>query len=266
MTDSILFKLIRTSALLYLLLHIGACAFAEKLIFCPQEPSYQDNENTLKITTPDGEKITAIFLENKNAPYTLLFNHGNAEDLGLIVPFLSRFHQMGYSIIMYDYRGYGTSDGKPSEKNCYRDVFAVYRWLTEEKNIPPHQIIAQGRSVGGGPASWLAAHHPVGGLILESTFVSAYRVKTIIPVTPFDKFPNLRHVKQASCPTLIMHGTHDEIIPFWHGEKLYENAPEPKMKLWIEGARHNDYAYVAGEDYFETVKRFLDSLHENLHP
>lgn len=258
MTGSlIIIKSLRIAGTVYVLLNLGAWAFSEKLIFQPQQPSYADTPDTLKITTQSGEKITAVFLEHPAAKQTLLFSHGNAEDLGSIIPFLSHYRTLGYSILMYDYRGYGTSEGKPSVKNCYEDIEACYRWLTETKGIPPHQIIAQGRSVGGGPATWLAAHFEVGGLIVESSFVSAFRVKTVIPITPWDKFPNLRHIKKVKCPVLVTHGKEDEVLPFWHGQKLFEAAPEPKMNYWIEGAHHNDYAYVAGKEYFDTVQRFL---------
>jgi fermentation-respiration switch protein FrsA (DUF1100 family) len=102
----------------------------------------------------------------------------------------------------------------------------------------------------------LAAHHEVGGLILESTFVSTFRVKTIWPLLPWDKFNSLRFIKRIDCPVLVIHGRDDTVVPFWHGQKLYQAAPREKMHLWIDGARHNDYAYVAGARYFEAFETF----------
>jgi fermentation-respiration switch protein FrsA (DUF1100 family) len=173
---------------------------------------------------------------------------------------MQQFQTLGYSVLMYDYRGYGTSDGSPSVRKAYQDIDSAYRWLVEEKKIDPNTIIVQGRSVGGGPSTWLAAHREVGGLVLESTFVSTFRVKTHWPLLPWDRFNNLRHIKQTHCPVLVMHGRNDEVIPFWHSEKLYAAAPEKKMHLWINGAHHNDYAYIAGADYFAVFQTFTKML------
>jgi fermentation-respiration switch protein FrsA (DUF1100 family) len=179
---------------------------------------------------------------------------------------MKQFQTLGYSVLMYDYRGYGTSEGKPSVKNACQDVEAAYHWLVNEKNIPACKIIVQGRSVGGGPATWLAAHHEVGGLVVESSFTSAFRVKTRWRLLPWDKFDNLKHIRQVKCPVFVMHGREDEILPFWHAEKLYKAAPEPKMNLWIDGAQHNDYAYVAGENYFSSFQSFVEMINKSSMP
>ena len=257
MTEHILARIALYGGGTYLLLNLMALLFSEKLIFAPQESSYEHLPNELKIVSGNGEKINAVFLENPDAEYTILFSHGNAEDLGKVLPFMQQFHTLGYSVLIYDYRGYGTSEGSPSVRKTYQDVDAAYRWLVEEKGIGPKTIIAQGRSVGGGPAAWLAAHRMVGGLVLESTFVSAFRVKTIVPITPWDKFNNLRHIKKTTCPVLVMHGREDQVLPFWHGKKLYEAAPGEKTHLWIDEAQHNDYAYVAGSAYFDAFEQFM---------
>ncbi len=247
---------------IYLGLNLLALLFSEKLIFAPQDPSYTHLPNELKIVSGNGEKITAVYLEIPDAKYTILFSHGNAEDLGTVLPFMQQFHKLGYSLLLYDYHGYGTSEGSPSVRKAYQDIDAAYRWLVEEKGIDPKTIIAQGRSVGGGPATWLAAHREVGGLVIESTFVSAFRVRTIVPLFPWDKFNNLRHIKQTTCPVLVMHGRNDRVLPFWHGEKLYAAAPGEKMHLWIDNAEHNDYAYVAGSTYFDAFHSFVKELEE----
>jgi fermentation-respiration switch protein FrsA (DUF1100 family) len=260
MTANTLLRITLYAGGFYFLLNLFALLLSEMLIFVPQVPSYTDGPEVLKITSGDGEKINAVFLESPDAEYTILFSHGNAEDLGNVVPFMTQFQALGYSVLMYDYRGYGTSEGKPSEKKTYQDVEAAYRWLVNEKNIPPNRIIAHGRSVGGGPATWLAAHHEVAGLVIESTFVSAFRVKTRWPLLLWDKFNNLKRIQHVQCPVLVMHGREDEILPFWHGEKLFNAAPDPKMNLWIDGAQHNDYAYVAGEDYMDSFQAFVEMI------
>ncbi len=241
---------------IYLLLNLYALLASDRLIFQPQDPSYAHLPDELKIVSGNGEKITAVFWEHPQAKQTILFSHGNAEDMGNMTEFLRRFFDLGYSVLMYDYRGYGTSEGKPSIGNAKQDIEAAYRWLVEEKGIAPHGIIVQGRSLGGGPSSWLAARHEVGGLVLESTFVSTFRVKTVWPLLPWDKFNSLRLVRKIHCPVLVIHGRDDTTVPFWHGQKLYDAAPGKKMHLWIDGARHNDYAYVAGAAYFDAFEAF----------
>ena len=244
---------------LYLLVALFALLFAEQMLFVPRESGYDQLSDQVRIETADKELLTAVYLHHPNARYTILFSHGNHEDLSTVAPFMKRFHRLGYSVLMYDYRGYGTSDGRPSEINARRDAAAVYRWLTETQGIAPENIIAQGRSLGGALAIWLAATHEVGALVIESSFVSAFRVKTHWKLLPWDKFESLSLIPEVECPVLVMHGTKDEVIPFWHGKKLFEAAPEPKQHFWITNGRHKDYAYVAGDQYLSRFEEFMQS-------
>lgn len=229
---------------------------ADNMIFLPRPASYQDNEDILKIPVSEDTKISATYLPNPDADLLLLYMHGNAEDLGDIRPLLERLHTWGFSVFAYDYQGYGTSDGSPSERNAYQEAEAVYRYLTQQLQIPPEQIVPYGRSVGGGPATHLAARRPVGGLILASTFTSVFRVVVPFPLLPFDKFPNLHNLQQVRSPVLIMHGKADRTIPLPHGQALYDAAPDPKLFLWVDGADHNDFTWVAGKQHPETLLAF----------
>ncbi len=234
---------------------------SERLIFLPRPASYQDGDAILKLTTADGLQISAVYLPNPAATYTLLYSHGNAEDLGDILPRLRKLQQGGFSVLAYDYRGYGTSEGIPSEAGAYKDIEAAYAYLRDQ-GIPPERILLYGRSVGGGPSVYLAAQKPVGGLILESTFVTAFRVLTRIPLLPFDRFDNLSRIAQINCPLLILHGTQDRLIPFWHAEALYQAARDPKRLIPIEGADHNDLLQVAGKRYLPILQQFVAELVE----
>ena len=245
---------------IYLLINLYALLISDSRIFAPQIPGYTRLPGEAKIVSGHGERINVVYLEHPAAKYTLLFSHGNAEDLGNVVPFMRQFHDRGYSVLMYDYRGYGTSEGRPSTRNAKQDVTAAYDWLVQEKGIAPRSIISHGRSLGGALATWLAAHREVGGLIVEISFVSAFRVKTRWPLLLCDKFNSLKSIRRAECPVLVIHGTADEIIPFWHGQKLYDAAAEPKQHLWIEGGTHYDYVYVAGDEYIGAVQRFIAEL------
>ncbi|MGY2717799.1 abhydrolase domain-containing protein 17 [Thermostichus sp. MS-CIW-19] len=238
---------------------------SERLIFLPRPASYQDGDAIFKLTTADGLQISAVYLPNPEATYTLLYSHGNAEDLGDILPRLAGLQQGGFAVLAYDYRGYGTSEGIPSEAAAYKDIEAAYAYLVEQ-GIPPERILVYGRSVGGGPSVYLAAQKPVGGLILESTFVTAFRVLTRIPLLPFDRFDNLSRIAQINCPLLILHGTQDRLIPFWHAEALYQAARDPKRLVPIEGADHNNLLQVAGERYLPILHQFVAELVDPEHP
>jgi abhydrolase domain-containing protein 17 len=249
-------RLVRSLLLIYTLFALYVYFRADSMIFLPQPASYQDTKDILKLSVNDTEKISAIYLPNARSAYTLLFIHGNAEDLGDIRPLLDRLHSWGFSVFAYDYRGYGTSDGTPSERSAYRDAEAAYGYLTQQLKISPKQIIVYGRSLGGGSATELAMGHSIGGLILESSFTSAFRVVVPFPLLPFDKFSNLDKLQKIRCPVLVMHGQGDRIIPIKHGQTLYEAASEPKMSLWVAEAGHNDFTEVAGDRLQQTLVSF----------
>lgn len=235
---------------------------AGKLIFQPPLPSYQNNESIISV--PSGnESISTIFLENPSADYTIFYHHGNAEDLGHLMPILKNLYDWGFSVIAYDYRGYGNSTGHPTEENTYEDALSIYSYLTEQENVRPGNIILLGRSLGGAVAIDLAQKVEAGGLIIESSFVSAYRVMTGWKIYPFDQYENDQKLPEVSMPTLVIHGKKDNVISFWHGKRLFDLAPEPKMYFWVEGASHNNLFQIAGSDYRETLNQFLQMTSNN---
>ena len=244
----------------YLVLVFVGMFLSDRMIFQPQRSSYQDTPDFFKLTAADGTRITATYLPNSAARYTLLFSHGNAEDIGDNLSFFMALRSAGFAVFAYDYHGYGTSEGTPSEKAIYQDVDAAYDYLTETLRVPPERIISFGRSVGNGAAIDLAARKPLAGLIVQSGFTTAFRVLTKVPLVPFDKFRNVDKIKSVRCPVLVMHGQADEVIPYAHGLKLYETANEPKTHLWVAGAHHNDFESIAGTRYFSALKRFAASL------
>ena len=175
---------------LYIAFALFAFFLSDSMIFLPHPSSYKDSPEILKITTAGGKKISAVYLPNPAARFTLLVSHGNAEDLGDDRYWLENLRQTGFSVFAYDYEGYGTSEGKPGEKAAYEDEAAAYEYLAVNLKTAPDRIIIFGRSVGTGPAAYIAARRPSAGLILQSPFVTAFRVLTRVPVLPFDKFPN----------------------------------------------------------------------------
>jgi len=253
-------RIVRSVIFIYACLCLYAYFFTDRMIFLPQPSSYQDNKQILKLTASDGVKISAVYLPNPQAKFTILYSHGNAEDLGDILPALEQLRKLGFGVFSYDYRGYGTSEGNPTEKTAYQDIDTAYDHLTQKLGIPPEKIIVYGRSVGGGPSVDLASRKSVAGLILESTFVSAFRVVTRIPLFPFDKFANIDKIKKVDSPVLVMHSKADEIIAYWHGEKLFAAANEPKTFLSVENAGHNNFKDVAGERYNKALREFAQLI------
>ncbi|MEB3335863.1 MAG: alpha/beta hydrolase [Leptolyngbyaceae bacterium] len=249
-------RLMASVLFIYAFLVLYGILFSDRLLFRPPPSSYSDTPEILKLTVKNGQKISAIYLPNPSATYTLLYSHGNAEDLGDNQFHFQELRDRGFAIFAYDYQGYGTSQGKPSEGNTYQDIDAAYDYLTSTLKVPPQRIIAYGRSVGSGPTVDLAARKPVAAVILETPFITAFRVITRIPILPFDKFDNLSKIKKIRVPLLIIHGTADRVVPFWHGQALFQAANPPKRFLRVEQGDHNDLVEVAGALYTNTLKEF----------
>lgn len=245
---------------------IPLAIFSDRLIFQAPSSSYTDAMLRLQpavqvVKLKSGDKtITAAYLPNPNARYLLLFSHGNAEDLGSDVPWLEHLRDAGFAFLAYDYRGYGTSEGRSSEKTVYEDVFAAYAYATEQLQFPPEQIISYGRSLGCGAAIELAYRKPVAGLIVEAPFVTAFRVLTRVPLLPWDKFRNVDKIRKIHVPVLVIQGENDHVVPPSHGRRIFASANEPKYSLWIPGAGHNDVTLIAPKQYIAAVTKFANRL------
>ena len=219
------------------------------LLFQPPPPTYLHPSRHFWLNTDHGSRIPAFFIERPGAMVTLLFSHGNAEDLGMIYDWFNDLARvLRVNIMAYDYTGYGKSTGTPTEDNCYADIEAAYKYLTEVRRIQPEQIVLYGRSLGSGPSCYLAsktatAGRTVGGVILQSPLLSAYRVAFNFRFTMVgDRFPNIDYAPHIRCPVFIVHGTQDEVVPFWHGEELFLSLPQEwrAKPFWVEGAGHNN--------------------------
>jgi pimeloyl-ACP methyl ester carboxylesterase len=220
------------------------------LLFQPPSPTYLHPSRHFWLTTKHGSSIPAFFIERPHATVTILFSHGNAEDLGMIYDWFNDLARvLKVNILAYDYTGYGkSSGGPPTEENCYADIEAAYQYLTEVRHIPPEQIVLYGRSLGSGPSCYLARKtadqgRSVSGVILQSPLLSAYRVAFNFRFTMCgDKFPNIDRAPFIRCPVFIIHGTQDEVVPFWHGQELFTQIPQEwrAKPFWVEGAGHNN--------------------------
>jgi len=250
-------------AITLLAAYLAACVYAymvaDQLLFPVPPAGYRDGEGVVKLESRLGDSISALYLPVEGAERLLLYSHGNAEDLGDLRPLLEVFQENGVAALSYDYPGYGTSTGKPTEAGVYAAADAAFQYATGELGFAPEQVVLFGRSLGGGPSTWLAARHPVGGLVLDGAFSSAFRVMTRIRLLPWDKFDNLRRFARINCPVLLIHGTADQVVPFALALQNWEAVRGPKAQLWVEGADHNNLFDLAGSAYWETVLPFVQS-------
>lgn len=244
----------------YFLMNFVAYIVSNKMIFLPPSLGYTDEQDIVKLITSDGKKISTIFLYNKNAKYTIIYSHGNAVDIGYMNKFLQKYHLNNYSILSYDYHGYGTSEGCPTEENTYKDIKAAYDYLTINKQIDPSSIILIGNSVGSGPTLELATKEKVGGVVLESAFVTAFRVLTRLPLFFVDKYRNNQKIKKLTVPVLFIYGNKDKTVSPWHSKSLYKLASSPKKIVEVDGADHNNLYKVMGKNYWEELENFSRSL------
>jgi fermentation-respiration switch protein FrsA (DUF1100 family) len=200
-----------------------------------------------------------------NAEFTVLFCHTNAGNMMYQLDSINIFYNLGLSCFIFDYRGYGISQGRPTEQGTYLDVRAAYRWLTKKKGINPQDVIIFGRSLGGSIAAYLAARTKTRGLVIESAFTT-YRAigrkfYPYMPIKWFARFdyPTIDYVRKVRCPVLVIHSRTDEMIPFEFGLQLYEAANEPKEFVELYGG-HNDSFLISGETYKKGWLKWLKSL------
>jgi len=211
----------------------------------------------------DGTDLSGWFVPVKNHKGVILVLHGKGGNISTRLTFLDYFsRKMGLSVFIIDYRGYGKSEGRPTEEGTYLDAEAAWKYLTAVKKIKPQDIIIFGRSLGGPVAAFLAGKVSARALILESTFTAikdiAAQLYPYLPVRRFFRFeyPTIDYLKKVGSPVLIIHSRGDDYIPFSHAVKLYNAANRPKQFLKIEGPHNINYR-ESEEIYIEGIKSFL---------
>lgn len=211
----------------------------------------------------DGISLHGWFVPARQARFTVLFCHGNGGNIGHRLDSIKLLHDLGLDCFIFDYRGYGKSQGRPTEAGTYRDAQAAYDWLTQTRGIRPEQIIVLGRSLGGSVAAHLAGSVAVAGLVLECAFTSypdiGARFYPYLPVRRFARYRyNTRaYLARVRCPVLVMHSPDDDLVPFEFGRELFEAAGEPKWFVELVGG-HNDAFLASGDRYKDTWRRWLD--------
>jgi fermentation-respiration switch protein FrsA (DUF1100 family) len=225
----------------------------------PPRASFQDVE----LRTPAGVKVHAWWCPVEGASGAVLYCHGNAGNLshrGLSI--LAMQKELGESVLIFDYPGYGKSEGTPGEAGCYAAADAAYDWLRQVAKISGERITLFGGSLGGGVAVDLASRQPHRALLLAKTFTSMPDVgQAMHPWLPVrwlmrNRYDNLAKIKQCKQPVVITHGTADGLIPFSQGERLFAAANEPKLFYRLDGEDHNSPLPV---DFFRAARRFIES-------
>ena len=216
------------------------------------------------IDTSDGLRIHGWRLGAAgNHESMTLYLHGNAGNITHRADHLQAIREAGSRVLIIDYRGYGKSDGSPTEQGIYRDADAAYDYLVQQ-GYEARRIVIHGESLGTAVAVDLASRKPCAGLILEAPFPSAKAVaQTVLPlIGPLvvSGLETARKIKQVEAPLLIIHGDRDEVIAYRFGREVFEAANEPKEFWTLEGAGHNDIVPVAGRRYIEKLSAFYAGL------
>lgn len=218
------------------------------------------------LTASDGTKLHGWWIPNANARFTFLAFHGNASNIANRAPTYEFLRDAPANVLAVEYRGYGRSEGKPSEAGLYLDAEAAYQYLISTKRLDPKSIISFGQSLGTAVATHLAAHHIVGGIVLEAPFPSASRVASKIywflpglSLLVHGQFDTQSNLKKVTAPVLIVHCTHDPVLPFQFGQDVYASARAPKQFLRVEGSCHEDSSLLAPVQYRSALQNFLAS-------
>ncbi|MGB6222242.1 alpha/beta hydrolase [Haloferula sp.] len=256
------FRLFRFLLIAYAGLCIFSCTMADRMIFMPQRPAYAPTApNLVTIEDEAGERLKAFYFPPASGKPTVLYSHGNAEDIGTSIDLYQQWRRDGWGVLAYDYPGYGHSTGSPSESSTELAIAAAWNFLTLNESIPEKDIIVIGRSIGSGPSVWLAQHHHPRALILISPFTSTFAVRSPAQyILPGNRFPNLKRLRKIDTPLLIIHGEQDTLIPATHGRTLHQASPATtKRFVGIPDTGHNDLGLI---DIIAPIRSFIKELPE----
>ncbi|MEM6611578.1 MAG: alpha/beta fold hydrolase [Cyanobacteria bacterium P01_C01_bin.72] len=263
-----------TAATIYITICLLLRFGQTKMIFLPDNEikstpqeyglAYQDVWLELEEDQVHGWWIPAT---HSNAP-ALLYFHGNASNNGDLGEVAAIFHQLGVSVLLIDYRGYGKSSPVfPNERRVYEDAEAAWQYLIQEQQIKPQHIVVYGHSLGGAIAIDLATKHPeMAGIITEGTFTSIEKTAGLMPgiklfplsLLVTQRFNSITKIESLKTPILILHGTADEVIPSFMSEQLFAAAPEPKRLEIFPQAGHNNLPEFDQPKFLSILQQFID--------
>ncbi len=219
--------------------------------------TYED----VALTTADGVGLHGWWVPAEKARGTILLLHGNAGNISHRTDLLSLLHNQRCNVLIIDYRGYGRSQGKPTEDGTYEDALAAWRYLVDDRGISPESIIIHGRSLGGAIATWLATQVQPAGLIVESSFTSAPDMgASVLPIFPRFlirfRYNSIDRIAKVDCPVMVLHSQDDDLVPYEHGRRLFQAAREPKRFIELQGG-HNDAYLLSINRYTAALDAFI---------
>lgn len=250
---------------------VWGCPMEERFIYYPEARIDQTPRDLglafddIYFTTSDGVRLNGWLVPSPGARRTLLWFHGNAGNISHRLENIKLLHEkLKVHIFIFDYRGYGRSEGTLSESGTYLDGEAAVQLLHSKRDVDPKTMVLFGRSLGAAIAAEMATRQDHLALILETPFASiramARAAFPLLPIGPLlrTRYDVLEKVKRIRVPLLVLHGDQDEIVPYAQGRQVFDAAPEPKQFFTIRGAHHNDTYVVGGENYFSALKNFID--------
>jgi fermentation-respiration switch protein FrsA (DUF1100 family) len=256
---------------IYIALIVMLASFERWLVYPAPPPSGADwvaadlPHDDVTFAAADGTMLHGWYVPHESPRAAVLFCHGNGEHVARLKPALQKLRdEMGVSVFAWDYRGYGKSEGKPTEKSLLADARAAQLWLAQREGIRPEDIVLYGRSLGGAVAVGLAAEYPVRGMVLERTFADMVDTAAFhFPWLPVkwlmrNRYPSAERIAAYKGPLLMSHGTADRIVPFHMGKRLFDAATTPNKRFFmVEDGDHNG---PQPDDYYAALGEFLDSL------
>lgn len=261
-------SIIASIAIGYLLVLLVIFMMQSKLFYYPQKDIWATPEDVdlqyenVMFHTEDNIALNGWFVPSESAELTVLFFHGNAGNISDRLQTLQMLNELGLNVFIFDYRGYGHSEGHPTEQGTYQDGIAAWNYLTSDRGIADSSIVIMGRSLGGSIASWVSARHHPAAAVIESTFTSAADIGAdLYPWLPVRwmikyEYNTIENLKQIKSPLFMAHSPSDQIVPFHHGRTLFEAANEPKMFVELVG--------LHGSGYLETGLKYREGLQEFL--
>lgn len=232
------------------------------LLATPSEVGLQYEDTQFR--TEDGIDLHGWFVPADSSELTVLYFHGNAGNISGRLETIQLLHKLGLNVFILDYRGYGKSEGRPTEEGTYKDASAAWRYLTTERNVSAENIVIMGRSLGGSVAAWLAARQDPAAAIIESTFITAADLGADIypwlPVRWMLKYDynTRKNLKRIKVPLFMAHSRDDQVIPFHHGRILFKIANEPKKFVELRGSHASGF-WESREKYRSNLSQFLEA-------